>query len=494
MFEKSASAPFRVFVIMLMIAGIALSGVGLAAAQSTSKSLSTNFTLVNFGTSTANVTVTYAKEDGSAWTADTGNTSFTIPANGGQKPVYQYFDSTLASGRGSAIVSSDQPLGAVVQILARNQTPTSGAYSAYAPASLVYAPLVLRQRPTVSGLANTQIMIQNAGTGALSGVTIQFVKSDGSTTYTYPVPTIQPGATNYYDLSGENNLPAPWAGSATVNAGSGSVAVVVNVFFGSDGLQTYAAIPSTKLSASWAVPLFNSRLANGLSTVVSVQNLSGSTPLAVGELKMNCTAFAGSASPTTLNLTNSDPLNNGQSYSFNPVTDLSIPAGWFGACRVINTPSVLTAAIIQMRFVVPNGQNTAAYEAINTSSTDKQFFTPLVQKRLANGFATNTTIVNLSDSAPANVTVTYTPSPDYVGAGGSSAVLSFSTQIPAGSSLQQNHRLSDFTVGSTPMPEGWYGTLKVVSSDQPIAGFTQITNVNNPPGDTFMTFTAFTQP
>lgn len=473
-----------VIAVMLMV-----SGIGLAFAQATTKSLSTNFTLVNFGSSTATVTVQYTRTDGSNWAADPGNTSFTIPANGGQKPIYQYFDSTLTSGQGSATVSSDQPLGAVVQILARNQTPTSGAYSAVGPAFRFYAPLILRQQNTASGLANTQIMIQNTGASALSGATVQFVSSTGANAFTYNVPTIQPGATHYYDLTNETGLPTPFAGSATINAGSGTVSVVVNVFFGSDGLQTYVAIPETGLANSWAIPLFNSRLTNGLSTVVSVQNLSGGA-FAPGSMVMTCSAFAGSAPPSALTLSNPASLSNGQSYSFNPVTDTSIPASWFGACRV-STPGN-SAVIIQMRFV--GTQNTAAYEGIRTSSTDRTFFTPLVQKRLANGFATNTTIVNLSNTNAANITVTYTPSPDYVASGGSSAVLSFSTQIPAGSSLQQNHRLGDFAVGSTPMPNGWYGTLRVVSSDQPIAGFTQITNVNSLPGDTFMTYTAFTQP
>lgn len=480
---------FRVVISVVVAIMLVVLGIGPALAQSTSKILSTNFTLVNFGTSPATVTVQYTKTDGSNWPADPGNTSFTIPANGGQKPVYQYFDNTLTPGQGSATVSSNQPLGAVVQILARNQTPTSGSYSAVAPASRFYAPLVLRQQNTASGLANTQIMIQNTGSSPLSGVTVQFVSSAGANVFTYAVPTIQPGATHYYDLANETNLPAPFAGSATIDAGSGMVSVVVNVFFGSDGLQTYVAIPQTGLTNSWAIPLFNSRLSNGLSTVVSVQNLSGGV-FAAGSVVMACQAFAGSAAPSALNLSNPAPLNNGQSYSFNPVVDTSIPANWFGACRV-TTPGN-SAVIIQMRFV--GTQNSAAYEAIRTSSTDRTFFTPLVQKRLPNGFATNTTIVNLSSSNPANVTVTYTPSPDYVASGGSPAVLSFSTQIPAGSSLQQNHRLASFAVGSTPMPDGWYGTLRVVSSDEPIAGFTQITNLNNLPGDTFMTYTAFTQP
>jgi hypothetical protein len=263
----------------------------------------------------------------------------------------------------------------------------------------------------------------------------------------------------------------------------------VNVFFGADSLQTYPAIASTALSNSWAVPLFNSRLANSLSTVVSVQNLSGA-PVAAHTIAMDCTAFAGSAAPSTLHLDNPSTMNDGQSYSFNPVVNNAIPTSWYGACRV-SAPGN-TATIIQMRFIA--NSNADAYDGVPTSSTDKTFFAPLVQNRLSNGFATNTTVVNLSASQTAHVTVTFTPSPDYVSGGGSNAILSTSTTIPGGSSLQENNRVPPFMVGATTMPTGWYGTLRVVSSDQPIAGFTQITNINNPPGDTFMTFNAFTQP
>jgi hypothetical protein len=326
----------------------------------------------------------------------------------------------------------------------------------------------------------------------LTTAKVQFVNSAGTMVYTYTVPTIEPSASHYYDTETDNGIGEPFAGSAIIDAGAGQASVVVNVFFGADGLQTYVPTPSNGLSDSWAIPLFNSRLANGLSTVVSVQNLSGAT-MAAGDLDMNCTAFPGgdAGGNPTLALSNPNPLANGQSYSFNPVVDTTnIPTGWYGACTV--TAPGDTAAIIQMRFI--GTQNSAAYEAIPTDGTDQTFFTPLVQKRLGNGFATNTTVVNLSNVSTANVTVTYTPSPDYVTAGGSSAVLTTTTTIPPSSSLQQNHRLSGFMVGATSMPDGWYGTLRVVSSDQPIAGFTQITNVNSPPGDTFMTYTAFTQP
>jgi hypothetical protein len=82
--------------------------------------------LVNFGSEEALVNVEYRLEGGAIWDADNANESFTIPANG-QRQIRQYFDTTMVSGKGSAAISSTQPLGAVVQILARNQTPSSGA-------------------------------------------------------------------------------------------------------------------------------------------------------------------------------------------------------------------------------------------------------------------------------------------------------------------------------------------------------------------------------
>ena len=54
-------------------------------AGSTTKTLSTNFTVVNLSiTTNASVTALYYKDDGSAWTADADKTNFTVPMNYGQ--------------------------------------------------------------------------------------------------------------------------------------------------------------------------------------------------------------------------------------------------------------------------------------------------------------------------------------------------------------------------------------------------------------------------
>ncbi len=457
---------------------------------STSKSLSTNFTLVNLATITASVSVNFVKTDGSAWNADAANTSFNVGPDGGQKIVRQYspYESTMTTGQGSAVVSSSQPLGAVVQILARNQTPTNGAYSGVSQtSSTYYVPLVMRQLTGASGLSNSQIMIQNAGTSALTNVTVQFI---GTTNYTKPAFTIQPGATFYYDVADETNLPVGWYGSAVVGGGSGSsLAVIVNLFAGSDTLQTYNAFPAENLGTAWFVPLFASRLVGGgLSTPIAVQNLSGSQ-IAIGAVTATCTKDPASAG-TNFTMSNTTTIANNGAYYFNPVIDMTIQGNWYGSCKVTSTGGNIVS-FVQMRNI--GTSNAAAYEAINANGTNKNVFIPLVAKRLGGGFATAVTIQNLA-SAIAHITLTYTPSPDYIASGGSAAVLSTTTTIPASGSLIQNQRLSGFSVGATAMPDGWYGTLKVTSSDQPIDGFVQLTNINALPGDNTMAHNAFTQP
>lgn len=62
------------------------------SAASTTKNLSTNYTVVNTGTDQAVVTAEYFKTDGTVWAADPDKTSFTVDGNFGQKVIAQYFD------------------------------------------------------------------------------------------------------------------------------------------------------------------------------------------------------------------------------------------------------------------------------------------------------------------------------------------------------------------------------------------------------------------
>ncbi len=476
---------------LVVVLMFALGPIGTTAfAASTTKQLSTNFTLVNLGTDTANVAVQYLLDTGATWTAPASSTTFTITGNGGQKAIRQYLDAMVpATGRGSAIVSSDQPLGAVVQIQARNQVNTFAAYKGYnAGSSQFFMPLLSRRGTSASGLTNALIAIQNTGTSNVT-VDVKFIGANaGSNAFTKTL-TISGGVTYYYDLDDETGLNAPWNGSGVVAARSGGkVAVVVNSFAGANTLQAYNAFAQESVGTSWLVPIFASRLGNGLNTVIRVQNVSAST-IAVNGITINCTRN-NATPPTTLAFANTAVVASNRFFEVNPVTNLSIPASWQGSCRIASG-STNTASFVQMRVVggTGNPEDAAAYEGIAGAGTGTKVVVPLVAKRLGNGFATVVNIQNVSSSQNANVTLAYKHS------SGPGVDMSTNLVIPAGTSIQENQRLSAFSVGGTTMPDSWQGSLTVTSNNGvPIDAIVQLTFYTPQTGDTLQAHNAFTLP
>ena len=450
-----------------------------ASAAATTKSLSTNFTLVNLGSSSADVVVDYVKPDGTPWTGSS-YTSGTIPADGGQWIVRQYFD-TLTPGQGSVVISATQPLGALVQLINRSGVPTSGAYKGFnAGTAKAYVPLVARQGTSATGTANSQIMIQNIGSAAID-VTVALTQvGDTTPDYTKTITGIAPKATYTYDISDETNLPTNWFGSAEVSVTTtgGQVAVVSNLFFGADSLMTFNGFPQESVASVWFVPLLYSRLTNSLNTSLAVQNLD-TTDIAAGDLVLNCTKDPAYSGPDTLTVSNTTAIPVKGSYTFNTLVDTTnFPTNWQGSCKVSVTSGKKVVALVMYRWVSTKDQ--AAYEAIPGSSASTTAYVPLIAKRLSNGFSTTVTIQNLS-SNPATVTLTYTPS------GGGTPIVRTGITIPAESSIVRNFRLS-----STELPEitdGWQGSLKIVS-DQPVHAYIANTYITPPNGDQFMAYTA----
>ncbi len=451
----------------------------VASAASTTKVLSTNFTLVNLSSGSNTVSINYFKQDGNQWrSAEVA----TLAAQGDQLIKRQYDDTELSAGSGSVVVNGQGALGAVVQIQTRSGTATRAAYSgATEGASQANAPYVAKGLNTASGLANSQIIVQNT-TDSPVNVSVDLISSaTGATVYTKQIANLAQGAAFTYDLADDGNVPAGFFGSAVVKAGAGKVAVVANVFSGPDTLQTYNAFVST--SQEWLAPLFTSRLANTLSTPLAVQNLSsGSIP--VGGINVFCTKDVSSPGDATISLSNTAAVGPNATYFFNPVTDASIPAEWYGSCR-ITTTGFESVAFVQMRTV--SSGLAGAYEAIKASGTATKVVVPLYAKRLANGFASVVTIQNLSTTAAANVTLQYN------GAAGlpANCTATLSKSIPASGSLQQNHRVQSGGQAVPEIGDQCFGTI-VVSSDQPIDGIVQLTDISGLPGDTFQVHNAFT--
>lgn len=468
---------------LMLVLGLVMSTMMTASAASTTKKLSSNFTLVNLAAGKNDGNIQYFKADGTSWRADE---AFSLPARGDQIIKRQYDDASLASGRGSVVVSSEGQLGAVVQVQARDgQVPTSGAYSGVSQgASKVYVPLVSRRGTSASGMTNSQIVIQNAG-GSTINVEVDLISlATGTSTHKRTGISIAPSASFEYDLDDENNLPVGWFGSAVVEVttAGGQVAVVSNFFTGPHAMQTVNGFANT--AQKWFAPLFTSRLANSLSTPVTVQNLSGGSIPANG-INMTCKKGDGSPDPATFTKTNPAPVQNNASYAFNPVVDLTIPAAWYGSC-VVTTTGFNTAMFVQMRFVT--GDRAAAYEGIPAGGTNTTAVIPLYAKRLANGFASAVTIQNLNEGAAANVTLTYKGGQ---GAAANCTLAPFNANIPAGGSLIQNHRIEAGPNSVPSLPNGCFGTL-TVTSNQPIDSFVQLDFLNSAVGDPYMAHNGFT--
>lgn len=472
--SKRTLTVFSLVMVMVLTASLVASGA------STTKALSTNFTLVNLSSGSNAVNISYIKSDGTAWGSQPTEVA-TLANQGDQLIRRQYDDTNLTAGSGSVVVGAQGALGAVVQIQTRSGTATRAAYSgATTGAGAANAPYVAKGLQSASGLVNSQIIVQNTGTAA-TNVTIDLISSaTGASVGTIPVSNLAAGASQTVDLADNATAPAGFFGSAVVTAASGGqVAVVANVFSGADTLQTYNAF--TNVGQEWLAPLFTSRLANSLSTPIAVQNLSGSD-MAAGAIQVVCTKDATSPGQASFTLSNTAAVKNNATYFFNPVTDTNIPAEWYGSCRI--TTAGNSVAFVQMRVV--SGAQAGAYEAIKADGTKTKVVVPLYAKRLANGFASVVTIQNLSKTATANVSL------QYVGAAGLPANCSgvVTAQIPANGSLQQNHRLESGGQAVPQIGNACFGTI-VVSSDQPIDGIVQLTDISGLAGDTFQVHNAF---
>ena len=179
-------------------------------------------------------------------------------------------------------------------------------------------------------------------------------------------------------------------------------------------------------------------------------------------------------------------------YVVDPINDLSLPEGWTGSCMIASTGNVV--ALVQMRWLGTN--RGAVYEAVRTPGQRTRLMIPMAAKRLSNGFATVTTVQNLNAYATAHVTFTYLPAPGCTDINGQScSTLTLSNvAIPGGWELSHNLRVTSGAEAVPGLPDYWFGTLRIESSDQPIDGMVQLTNILVATGDTYAAHNVFAIP
>jgi hypothetical protein len=446
---------FVVFTVLLL----AMMALLVPAASAAIGSYNTGFQVQNLSdTDPANIHISYVNQDGTEDSsadiqipAGGSNTSFPIGASAG-------FD-------GSVVISSDQPVAAITNILGDGLAYGASYESFSSGAGTVSLPLIMKGN---SGF-DTWFNVQNTGDSA-TDVTIDYSNSACSDTIT----GLAPGAAKTIKQAVNSCLPAGYVGSATATAAAGGEIVATVLEVGPDTLFAYNGF--TGGSTSPVAPLINANNA-GYVTGVQVQNAGASAT----DVTINYSPVPGLGTACAETKT----VAPGESETFalyafsfagdpNPGTDnCAFGAQFVGGATVSQTGSEPIVTIVnQLNIGDAKG---SAYNGFDPAESSAIVVMPLIMDRNS-GFWTGFNVQNVGGDG---VTVTC----DFVSSNGGASSSASSPSLDGGdawNSLQLN------ALGS-----GWVGSATCSAS----AGGSLLAVVNElqtgAAGDQFYAYTAF---
>ena len=238
----------------------------------------TAITYQNLSTTTANITFNFQAENSST------ATPVNVTLNGkASASLFLGGVGSLSSGfKGSAVMSSDQPIVATLVQLPQSSTvknrPLSNGFATGSAKVLIATAL----RNTFN--SNSIITIQNADTVNADLTVKFFALGSASPADTENVVNLPPGASKYFDLgAGFGTLPASFNGSVTVDAkdhggadGSGNVvATVMELSTTGNGASAFEGVASGSTTVYMPSALCNAF--GGQNSAYAVQNTSTST-------------------------------------------------------------------------------------------------------------------------------------------------------------------------------------------------------------------------
>jgi hypothetical protein len=452
------------------------------------------FQVQNLGTATANITIVYYNTNGT----EAARQQDTIPASSSKT----YFGSTMsvaAGFNGSVVISSDQPVVAITNLINTGNS-LGDSYGGFSGgATTVNLPLILRNNFGI----DTWISVQNAGTGD-ANITVTYTPGSAGTAST-DTATIKPGAAATFYQKSKTQLGDRFVGSARIVSDNGQpiVAVVNQEFQSNNALFSYGGFTNNG-STDVAAPLVVSNNF-GSFTGIQILNVGSAAATATVTFGANTAADAGNAA----------------SKCETPATrEFNVPAGGsvttiqgngpaaegfdaqFATCRYIGAARVTSAqplAVIvnQASF---NGSNGSAYAAVDPAATTQSVSAPLV---VANNFGIFSGIqVQNTGSAAAAVTVTYGPNGPEASANLPAGQTVCPTPAPRTQTLQPGASftfIQSNAIPTDPAFDAQFATCRYVGSATISAAsggkITAIVNQINPliAGDQLFTYSAFGQ-
>ncbi len=420
---------------------------------------STGIQVQNLGTGTANITLTFYN---SALGNSAGSTNDTIAAGGSKT----YFPVPLVAAgfNGSAVISSDQPVAAIMNLLGNSGAYAGSATGLTAGSTSVSLPLIMRAN---SGF-DTWLNVQNAG-NVDTTVTISY-KPGSVGSATTETALIKAGAAHTFDQQNNANLGAKFIGSATVTTNNSQpiVAVVNQVGKGtSKTLLTYDGFGPGSTSVTLPLVMANN---SGFFTGIGVQNVGNASTTVTIDYGPNT---AGAFNPVNETVT----LAAGASFASIQAAGQWGANKYIGSAKITSTGQPLVAVLNQLRGTgVSVG---TAYEGFNPSNLTNKVSAPLLMSHNG-GYITAMQVANPGATA---ITINVAYSPNTAGAfqptnisGLAIAAGSSVTIFQDGNSNGTNWGTSKYIGGATITATG--GNIAAIINELNLA----------PTGDQFLTY------
>jgi hypothetical protein len=353
--------------------------------------------------------------------------------------------SAVSSGfSGSAVVSSDKPLAAIVNVLTSDLRGGASYSGASAGAATVSLPLIMKNNFGYSTWYN----VQNAGS---SNADVSIAYSGGACTDA--ISGLAPGASATFDQSTNSCLPVGYVGSATVtNSGTGQalVAAIMQIKASAKALLAYNGFNGSDASNTPIMPLVSTNFFHSI-TGIQIQN-TGASATNVTVHYTPSAGFPGAA----CNETKAVAAHSSSTF-FLPFpaacgtigTGTNSIGGFVGSGQVsLNSASQPLVAIVNQ--INSANSSSSAYDGINPGAGTAHVSLPLIMDRNF-GYFTGFAVANVGAS-------TTTVNCTFTGTG-----FTVSGSVAAGSSLTavQNGQIANGYVGSA--------TCTATGGDQKIA-------------------------
>jgi hypothetical protein len=367
-------------------------------------------------TGDAHISLAYYNPNGTA--ASAGISDTLTPNQFKSYDASQNVPSDLASNwRGSVVISSDQPVGAIVNMANSDSgTYVSESYRGFPSAdtaNTMTLPFIVKNIADKGLTFYTQFAIQNAGSSATSG-TVTFTPMGAGSPVSEPFGPLQPGAHVVFEQKTDAALGSSFIGSAKVVATTGGPIAVTAMQQGEKTgtgrtLQNYTGFSTG--SDKVMSPLLLKGVPNAgyiYSTAIQVMNIHATDPVTA---RIQYYPAGGGAAINGPNVV----IAAGALYSFDQSQDPGISNGFVGAGEVVRVSGASSSLVgIVSQAGTSGGVYTRAFSFPGFGSNDagQTWKCPLVLKKISDPPNTWSTAIQVMDVSGANnnVRITYYPS------------------------------------------------------------------------------------